>query len=604
LRALDARLTVGSRTYALDGGRAGVDHGIPNAEAVSFAADPWPHWVWRVEDAVFEKSLVPISGHPGLIVVFRHREGPRVRLVVTPVIEPDDARDATEPSDGPDVQTIPGRVRIAAGSATLTLWHGGAFLPLRATRPAVDPDDEGLGGLPRSRRAWVPGLIEASLQAGELLHLIASGEDDLLRALAREDRLGSPPPRSLAACADLIEAGERERVHRDDEAARAAANRTARRALEARHPGAVETGAVAFDDADPWIGPLARSVRLGWRTLAGREALVESLPAAEERGVAALRSVRALIALDDRERARDVLCRYGQLVRNGKVPSGFDLDGRPRFDGIEPSLWLVIVTEHVARRTDDYEFVRRALFPTLELVVESVRTGKADGVRVGADALLETDEAGAASQRADLNALWYQAQVAMGQLARSLGHKEQSAFTLASARAHQAGMNEALWDEQAGCLFHARSAGRPVRGLEPSQLLAAIPPSVLPPDRVLRLTQTVERELFTTLGLREGPGASRVRPEWLGPFMTAYLRAHGRSPEAQARVRDWMRILRERLGFGACVHLPTAFELIGPETATATGDPVSVLAAAELLRMWIEELDHLLPAVTSSQTSE
>ena len=428
LRALDARVAVEGRTYSLDRSHAGVDHGIPNAEAVSFAADPWPHWIWRAEDAVIEKSLVPITGHPAVIVVFRHLAGPRVRLVVTPVIEPGDARDVVEEDDGPAIQTIPGRVRIVAGTATLTLWHGGAFLPLRATRPAVDPDDEGVGGLPRSRRAWVPGLIETPLGPGESLHLIASGENDLLRALAREDRLGSPPPRSLAACAELIEAGERERVLRDDGAARDAANRTARRALQSRHPGTVETEAVAFDDSDPWIGPLARTVQLGWRDQSGREAMVESLPLAEERGVAALRSVRALIALDDRERARDVLCRYGQLVRDGVVPSGFDSAGRPRFGGVEPSLWLVIVTEHVARRADDYEFVRRALFPTLELVVESIRTGRVDGVRVGTDALLETDEHGEASQRSDLNALWYQAQVAMGQLARALGQKEQGAF--------------------------------------------------------------------------------------------------------------------------------------------------------------------------------
>lgn len=592
LRALDARLTLEGRTYALEASRAGADHGIPSAERVSFSADPWPRWTWRAEGAVVEKSLVPIDGHPGVIAVFRHREGPRVRLMVTPVIQGGAEEPDSESALGPPLQTIPGRVRIGLGDDTLTLWHGGAFLPLRATRATLDPDDEAISGLPRPRRAWVPGLIEASLGPGESLHVIASGEADLLRALAREDRLGSPPPRSLSACAELIESAERERMRWEDAAARAAANRTARRAAEARHPGAGEIDGEAFGEDDPWIGPLSRAVRLGWRGASGRESLVESLPRAEERGVAALRSVRALIALDDGERARDVLVRYGQLVRNGVVPSGFAPDGSPRWGGIESSLWLVVITEHVARRTDDYEFARRALYPSLEHIIDSLRTGKTAGARVGADALLETDEPGACLRRADLNALWYQAQVAIGQLARALGHKEQGAFSLASARAHQARMNEVLWDEEAGCLFHAVSEAGPIRGLEPSQLLATLSPAVLPPDRVQRLVRTVERELFTWLGLREAPGGTRVRPEWLGPFMTAMLRANGRSAVSQTWVSDGMDRLRERFGFGASVHLPTAFELV-PDGAAATGEPVSVLAAAELLRMWIEELDHV-----------
>jgi len=71
LRSLDARLALQGRAVALDGAAAGVDHGVPAADSVAFSADPWPCWVWRAGDVVIEKVLVPISGHPGLVVAYR-----------------------------------------------------------------------------------------------------------------------------------------------------------------------------------------------------------------------------------------------------------------------------------------------------------------------------------------------------------------------------------------------------------------------------------------------------------------------------------------------------------------------------------------------------
>jgi predicted glycogen debranching enzyme len=323
---------------------------------------------------------------------------------------------------------------------------------------------------------------------------------------------------------------------------------------------------------------------------------VRSLPAAALSGEAALRSVRGLIALRRFEPARDLLLLLGQLVRDGLVPSGFDDAGRPRYDAPEPALWLVIATELFARRAGEQEFVQRSLYSALEQVVERYRGGTRLGIGASDDGLLAAGEE-RPEKRADLNALWYRAQAALGQLARSLGRREHAAFHLARAREVQVRFEEALWDDEGGCLFHALGTSGPVRGLEPSQVLAAsLSPPLLAPERAARLVATIERELFTPLGLRDSPGSPRLVTEWIGPFVTAFVRANGRTAAAQERARGWLDVLARHLERHAAVHLPVAFEVGGGPLDSASirydGDPVSVLAAAELARAWIEELDH------------
>ena len=276
--------------------------------------------------------------------------------------------------------------------------------------------------------------------------------------------------------------------------------------------------------------------------------------------------------------------------------------------------------EHYVRRSGDVEIVRHLLYSPLEGVIQAYRAGTRYGIRAGADSLLAAGDAGI--KRADLNALWYHALVAMAQLAKKTERKEAAAFYLAWAREHQTRFNESFWDEKRGALLDAIEEQGVRRGLSPAQLLAArIGPPVLPPERVARLVRTIEQSLFTPLGLRESPRAPRVHTVWLGAFYSAHLRAHSRSPEAQVRVRGWLELLRARLEHGPGGALPEWFEVDPPAgvragrpraqadpeparestggPAHAGGEPVCVLSASELLPLWIEELDHApSPAAT------
>jgi hypothetical protein len=137
-----------------------------------------------------------------------------------------------------------------------------------------------------------------------------------------------------------------------------------------------------------------------------------------------------------------------------------------------------------------------------------------------------------------------------------------------------------------------------VRGLEPSQLLTiSMSPPLLPAERSRSLLDRLERELLTPAGLREAPGAQRILPSWMGHFLTARVRVLGRSDEARAEARRLLARFESVLDLNAAGQLPQAFEtdadaaLDGARLQIA-GEPISLAGTAELLRFWIEELDH------------
>jgi hypothetical protein len=583
-----------------------------------FHADPWPTWRWRAGGATLEKSLFMVDGHHALAVAYRHLDGPPCRLSVSPLLAARTPETLQLESDGwrGAAQAVPGRVRFepVPGVATLTLWHSGTFLPARVwLRGIVYPADrEPAPARLRSRRApeappseaaFVPGYLECEIPVGGAFHVVAASESDLFRALAVEGRLGAPPPKTLAECVALIAEGERERAARWSRASAQGADVTAR-AAAAAHGGAGEAlarrAAPLVDAHDPWLARLAPALADGLARRDGRITLLTALPAGGERCAETLRALPALVSLRAFEPAREILRGYLDYLNEGLAPKGFDPEnGRPKYGDAAPALWLVHAAELLARRSEDLAFLRDPVQPAVDSIVQAYRAGTRAGIKVGADGLLSAGEGEAACCRADLNALWFHALVAAAQLARLTGRKESGAFHLAWAREHQSRVLESMWDEERGCLFESLGPQGPRRGLSPAQLLAvSLSPPLLPAERAARLVATVERELVTPLGLRASPEATAVSPAWLGPFITAYLRVQQRSPAAQSRAREWLETLRRALDDRSAHHVPELIPAPRRGDAAARRDagtpsPASVLGAAELLRVWIEDVERV-----------
>ena len=105
--------------------------------------------------------------------------------------------------------------------------------------------------------------------------------------------------------------------------------------------------------------------------------------------------------------------------------------------------------------------------------------------------------------------------------------------------------------------------------IRPNQVFAvSLRHSMLQADRALRVVEVVQQQLLTPYGLRTlapsdpgyrgrytGDQRSRdgayhqgtVWPWLLGPFLSAYLRVHGRGDAAKRPAREWLQPLRQHL---------------------------------------------------------
>ncbi|TMQ73201.1 MAG: hypothetical protein E6K80_00760, partial [Candidatus Eisenbacteria bacterium] len=512
-------------------------------------------------------------------------------------------RDQGNGSPTPLVQGMPGRVcvRLVEEGPVLTLWHNGVFMPGRAWSQVRYTADD------RSESAFLPGYVEGVVLPGAPLHLVVATESTLFRALARETRLGPAPPRTLAECVTALENDERERLGEWSGAARIGALVTAQEAAQSRKR---ETMPETLS-SPAWTDLLTRALETGLVHRGSRLTLASTLPQGVERGADALRAVLGLLAIRSFDSARDIVRGYLDYLSEGRAPERFEGDGTPLYGDAEPALWLVIAGERYVRRSGDREFGRETLYPALEEMMRHYRSGAAGGIQVDSDGLLMTLQHGISSapdaalelepdadaasrtgahrrngarkasgvKRADLNALWYHASVAMSQLARGVGRKENAAFYLAWAHEHHVRFNERFWNQAGGCLFEALEGDAPVAGLSPSQLWAvSFAPSLLEKER-LRLT----------------PGAEEARVEWLGPFLSAHVRAHGRSAASLAHAREHVAALCEWMAHEGLGGLPETCGITETDVPPP-GDRASVspLAASAVLRLWVEDVEHSL----------
>jgi hypothetical protein len=507
---------------------------------------------------------------------------------------------------------IPGRVRCLTveGFAPLTVWHGGAFMPARAWHRGlcyphdlhVDRDDPDRGAVTPAEDAFLPGWVQLVLgEPGAALHMVASPEEGLFRALASEMRLGTPPARTLSDCLALLDLAEGERRARWHDQARAGAESTLRLAASARAARSVaakdaaattpppETPALTLSERDGvLVARLAARLHDSLHERADRTSVLTEPVRAGEDGPDALRVAAGLVTLREFDRARDIVRGYVAYLDEGLAPESFDAAGMPHYGSPESSLWLIHVVDLLMRRDDETErtraFLHDGAYATLEGVLQHLRSGSRYGVHCDRDGFLWMGEGDAARARSDLNALWYHALVAMSQLGKLAGRREHAAFYMAWARELQRAFVERFWDDEVGALYHEfDAAGVALRSVTPAQLYAvSLPPMLLPPKLSARLVETVSRELLSTRGLHPRPGDGAPDPAWLGPWAAATARAHGRDDASTRRVRA---VLERWCDIGE-----------------ADAGEITARGAADLLRAFVEELEHR-PSDTAMQAS-
>ncbi|MBA2339125.1 MAG: glycogen debranching enzyme family protein [Pyrinomonadaceae bacterium] len=326
--------------------------------------------------------------------------------------------------------------------------------------------------------------------------------------------------------------------------------------------------------------------------------------------------------------AREILLAYANHIEGGLIPNYFpDAEGEPAYNTVDATLWFIHAAGELMRRTDG-DFIRENIYEHLKEIIRCHERGTRYGIKLDADNLLRAGEAGVqltwmdakvegfvvtprAGKAVEIQALWYNALRTIELMAERFSDATWASHCAKLAEATRKSFNEHFWNDGENCLFDCiADDGQADRSVRPNQILAvSLPFSILDDEeKARRVVAKIEAELLTPYGLRSlSPKDKNYRPvyagdawardtayhqgtvwAWLmGPFITAYLKVHQRTPESISVAREWMQAFRLHLSVAGLGQISEIFD--GDAPHTPRGTIAQAWSVAELLRCELEE---------------
>lgn len=334
--------------------------------------------------------------------------------------------------------------------------------------------------------------------------------------------------------------------------------------------------------------------------------------------------------------ARSILSTFARSIRDGLVPNCFaDQGTEALYNSVDASLWLFQAVYKFIEYTDDYAFVREHLYRPLLSIVEAFQNGTRYGIQADPDdGLVTAGEKGLQltwmdakvddwvitprhGKAVEINALWYNALKVLELLQDKFGHPSQE--TNALARKVKASFRRRFWWEEAGHLFDCLGIdGMPDRSFRPNQIFAvSLPFPLLDPPQEKKIVSQVFERLYTSYGLRslapddpqfigryEGNRMKRdsayhqgtVWAFLIGPFISAFLKVHQNSMEAQLRASHMIEPFKIHLEQEGCLgSVAEVFD--GNPPHSCGGCFAQAWSVAELLRCYVEDIKGQRPTL-------
>lgn len=232
--------------------------------------------------------------------------------------------------------------------------------------------------------------------------------------------------------------------------------------------------------------------------------------------------------------ARRILLTFAQFVDQGMLPNVFPGAGdKPDYNTADAALWYIEAWRAYFETTHDRVSLKQ-VFPGLASIVDWHVKGTRYGIGVdSSDGLLHAGERGVQitwmdakigdwvvtpriGKPVEINALWYNTLVAMGDLARALG-SDGAVYGALAAKAKQ-GFARFLNDSTGGLFDVLDGPGGDDATIRPNQIFAvSLPATPLDRDRQARVVELCARRLLTSYGLRSlNPEHPDYRPHYLG----------------------------------------------------------------------------------------
>jgi predicted glycogen debranching enzyme len=552
----------------------------------SFSTDPWPRWVFRLDDGprIAQEIFVP-KGIPAVCVSWKLLSPAKgVRLFARPLLsgrdphglhhenplfrfdpEPDGDHLIWRPYPG-----LPGVLSHAnADYEHRPEWYRNFLY--------AEERDRGLDFL---EDLASPGVYRWDLSKGEAAWILsAEGIDD-------------SPARPASDAADRIRLLRAEETRRRGTFAdllhRSAADYLVRR-------GAGRTLIAGY----PWFSD--------W----GRDTFI------------ALRGI--CLATGRLEEAGEILREWAGAVSAGMLPNRFpDRGEEPEYNSVDASLWYVIaIREYLEAMQAAGKKVspgeEKLLRDAVETILDGYARGTRYGIRMEADHLIACGVPGVqltwmdakvgdwvvtprSGKPVEIQALWINALDFAKQRSPRWGEVQTRAL-------HS--FRERFWNEAAGCLYDVVDVdhvpGTTDPSIRPNQIFAVggLPLQILDPEKARKVVDAVETRLLTPLGLRSlAPGSPGYCPRyeggvrerdgayhqgtvwpWLiGPFVEAWVRVREGSAKArqEARKRFFDPILAhlDEAGLG---HVSEITDAEAPHTPR--GCPFQAWSVGEAIRI-------------------
>jgi predicted glycogen debranching enzyme len=331
------------------------------------------------------------------------------------------------------------------------------------------------------------------------------------------------------------------------------------------------------------------------------------------------------IATGRLEEARNILLQWAGTVSQGMLPNRFPDQGeQPEFNSVDASLWYVIaVNDYLVAATKQPTLTDDCHTKKLRAAVEAILAGYNEGTRFGIrgdrDGLLSAGEPGQQltwmdarvdgreitpriGKPVEIQALWLNALAVGAKFSarwETLFEKGRAAF------------ETKFWNEHAGYLADVIDCDHQPGAIDltfrPNQIFAVggLPLTLLSKDKARRVVDAVEMLLLTPVGLRSlAPGETGYAPHyggsiaqrdatyhqgtvwpWLiGPFVEAWVRVRGNSPEATVEARaKFLPPLYQHLQEAGLGHISEICDAEPPHTPR--GCPFQAWSLGELLRL-------------------
>lgn len=578
----------------------GAVHPDGYKSCAGFTADPWPTWTYDCAGAVIQRELLCVQGRDLVIVRWRllTNTNVAVTLRVRPMLSGRDYHATHHENIKLDGAHSEGAQLVSwqpyHDLPAVQTFHSGGYRHEPQWFRQVQFPVEQQRGLDHAEDWWSPGEFTYALRTGELGNLAFTSESvsqlDIGAFVAEEEQrranLDHAAPTGDPLTHRLWLAAERY-----------LSERGSRQTVVAGYP---------------------------WFTDWGRDTFI-SLPG-------------LCLATGRHEIAWQVIESFAAHVSEGMVPNRFpDVGEQPEYNTIDASLWFVHAIDRYLSYTSDSQRVRQTAWPAVKQIIDGYRQGTRYGIKMDQDGLITGGVPGVQltwmdakvgdwvvtprhGKPVEIQALWIRALAISESFAMTFGDSAYAARCKADRAKAVGSFRQRFWYEEGGYLYDVIDGpeGNDA-SLRPNQLYAlSLNDGLISKEQATSLLRIVEGNLLTPVGLRTlSPNDHRYRPRYdggvvdrdgtyhqgtvwpflLGPFVTAWIKVHGKKAGALKQARTFLEGIEAHLHDACLGQVSEIFDAEAPHHPR--GCVAQAWSVAEPLRALIEDLgvqaDHKKP---------